>query len=110
MAGKGGGAGLLKDIPKMLEIIKAVVAAVKVPVTVKTRLGWDEQNKIITTLAEQIQDCGHTGIDHTRANTRKMYTGEADWTLIGEVKQPENNYSNHRKRRRYHPGKSKRVL
>ena len=86
VAGKGGGAGLLKDIPKMLEIIKAVVAAVKVPVTVKTRLGWDEQNKIITTLAEQIQDCGAQALTIHGRTRAQMYTGEADWTLIGEVK------------------------
>lgn len=86
VAGKGGGAGLLRDIPKMLEIISAVVKAVKKPVTVKTRLGWDNENKIITTLAEQIQDCGAQALAiHGRTRTQ-MYTGEADWTLIGEVK------------------------
>lgn len=86
VAGKGGGAGLLKDIPKMLEIIKAVVNAVKKPVTVKTRLGWDNENKIITTLAEQIQDCGAEALAIHGRTRAQMYTGEADWTLIGEVK------------------------
>ena len=86
VAGKGGGAGLLKDIPKMLEIIKAVVNAVKKPVTVKTRLGWDENNKIITTLAEQIQDCGAQALAIHGRTRAQMYTGAADWTLIGEVK------------------------
>lgn len=86
VAGKGGGAGLLRDIPKMLEIISAVVKAVKKPVTVKTRLGWDNENKIITTLAEQIQDCGAQALAIHGRTRAQMYTGEADWTLIGEVK------------------------
>ena len=86
VAEKGGGAGLLRDIPKMLEIITAVVKAVKKPVTVKTRLGWDNENKIITTLAEQIQDCGAQALAIHGRTRAQMYTGEADWTLIGEVK------------------------
>lgn len=86
VAGKGGGAGLLKDIPKMLKIIKAVVNAVKKPVTVKTRLGWDNESKIITTLAEQIQDCGAEALTIHGRTRAQMYTGEADWTLIGEIK------------------------
>jgi len=86
VAGKGGGAGLLRDVPKMLEIIKAVVKAVNIPVTVKTRLGWDESSKIITTLAEQIQDCGAQALAIHGRTRAQMYTGEADWTLIGEVK------------------------
>lgn len=86
VAGKGGGAGLLKDIPKMLEIIKAVVKAVDTPVTVKTRLGWDDNNKIITTLAEQIQDCGAQALAIHGRTRAQMYTGNANWTLIGEVK------------------------
>ena len=86
VAGKGAGAGLLKDVPRMLEITKAVVAAVKKPVTVKTRLGWDESSKIIVELAEMLQDCGISALTiHGRTRTQ-MYTGEADWTLIGEVK------------------------
>ena len=86
VAGKGGGAGLLKDIPKMLEIIKAVVKAVNVPVTVKTRLGWDDNNKIITEIAEKIQDCGAQALTIHGRTRAQMYTGQADWTLIGEVK------------------------
>lgn len=86
VAGKGGGAGLLKDVPKLLEIVKAVVKAVNKPVTVKTRLGWDDNSKIITTLAEQIQDCGAKALAIHGRTRSQMYTGEADWTLIGEVK------------------------
>lgn len=86
VAGKGGGAGLLKDVPKLLEIVKTVVKAVNKPVTVKTRLGWDENSKIITTLAEQIQDCGAKALAIHGRTRSQMYTGEADWTLIGEVK------------------------
>ena len=86
IAGKGGGAGLLKDIPKLLEITRAVVKAVNIPVTVKTRLGWDENSKIITTLAEQIQDCGAQALTIHGRTRAQMYTGNADWTLIGEVK------------------------
>lgn len=86
VAGKGAGAGLLKDVPKMLAITKAVVDAVKVPVTVKTRLGWDEQNKIIVDLAEMLQDCGIQALTIHGRTRCQMYTGEADWTLIGEVK------------------------
>lgn len=86
VAGKGGGAGLLKDVPKLLEIVKAVVKAVNKPVTVKTRLGWDENSKIITTLAEQIQDCGAKALAIHGRTRSQMYTEEADWTLIGEVK------------------------
>jgi len=86
IASKGAGAGLLRDIPRMLEITEAVVKAVSVPVTVKTRLGWDNDSKIITTLARQLQDCGIAALTiHGRTRTQ-MYTGEADWTLIGEVK------------------------
>jgi len=86
VAGKGGGAGLLKDVPKLLEIVKAVVKAVNTPVTVKTRLGWDDSNKIITTLAEQIQDCGAQALAIHGRTRAQMYTGTADWSLIGEVK------------------------
>lgn len=86
VAGKGAGAGLLKNIPLMLEITKAVVNAVHTPVTAKTRLGWDKENLIITDLAEQLQDCGIQALTiHGRTRTQ-MYTGDADWTLIGEVK------------------------
>lgn len=86
VAGKGAGAGMLRDIPKLLEITKAVVNAVNLPVTVKTRLGWDDSSKIIVTLAEQIQDCGAEALAIHGRTRAQMYTGEADWTLIGEVK------------------------
>ena len=86
VAGKGAGAGLLRDIPKMLEITRAVVKAVKTPVTVKTRLGWDDNNKIIVDLAEQLQDCGIQALAIHGRTLSQMYKGEADWTLIGEVK------------------------
>lgn len=86
VASKGAGAGMLRDIPKMLQITRAVVNAVNVPVTVKTRLGWDCENKIITTLAEQLQDCGIQALTIHGRTRSQMYTGEADWSLIGEVK------------------------
>lgn len=86
VAGKGAGAGMLRDIPKMLEMTREVVKAVNIPVTVKTRLGWDSDNKIITTLAEQLQDCGIAALTIHGRTRAQMYTGEADWTLIGEVK------------------------
>jgi len=86
VAGKGAGAGLLRDIPKMLEITRAVVNAVSVPVTAKTRLGWDAESKIIVELAEQLQDCGIAALAIHGRTRAQMYTGEADWTLIGEVK------------------------
>lgn len=86
VAGKGAGAGMLRNIPLMLEITRAVVDAVKVPVTVKTRLGWDKNELIITSLAEQLQDCGIQALTIHGRTRSQMYTGEADWTLIGEVK------------------------
>lgn len=86
VAGKGAGAGMLQNIPKMLEITRAVVDAVKIPVTVKTRLGWDADHKIIVELAEQLQDCGIAALTIHGRTRAQMYTGEADWTLIGEVK------------------------
>lgn len=110
VAGKGAGAGLLKDIPKMLEITRAVVNAVHTPVTAKTRLGWDEKDLIprynplglntpfpsgegrgeasyfIVDLAERLQDCGITELAIHGRTRSQMYRGEADWTLIGEVK------------------------
>lgn len=86
VAGKGAGAGMLRNIPLMLEITKAVVDAVKIPVTVKTRLGWDNDNRIIVDLAEQLQDCGIAALAIHGRTRAQMYTGEADWTLIGEVK------------------------
>ena len=87
VAGKGAGAGMLRDIPKMLEITRAVVNAVKIPVTVKTRLGWDHDSRIIVELAEQLQDCGIAALAIHGRTRSQMYTGEADWSLIGKVKE-----------------------
>lgn len=93
VAGKGAGAGLLRDVPKMLEITKAVVNAVHTPVTCKTRLGWDENSlylddgtPFIVDLAERLQDCGIQELAIHGRTRSQMYRGEADWTLIGEVK------------------------
>ena len=86
VAGKGAGAGMLQNIPKMLEITHKVVDAVKLPVTVKTRLGWNHEQLIITELAEQLQDCGIQALTIHGRTRSQMYTGQADWTLIGEVK------------------------
>lgn len=86
VAGKGAGSGMLQNVPKMLEITRAVVDAVKIPVTVKTRLGWDSESKIIVELAEQLQDCGIEALTIHGRTRAQMYTGEADWTLIGAVK------------------------
>lgn len=86
VAGKGAGAGLLKDIPRMLEITKAVVDAVKVPVTVKTRLGWDMENRNIVDIAEALQDQGIAALTIHGRTRSQMYTGEADWSLIAAVK------------------------
>lgn len=86
VAGKGAGSGILKDIPKMLHITEALVRRAHLPVTVKTRLGYDEHDKPIVTLAEQLQDIGVSALSiHGRTKTQ-MYKGAADWTLIGEVK------------------------
>ena len=86
VAGKGAGAGMLRDVPKMLEITRAVVDAVKIPVTVKTRLGWDHENKIIVDLAEKLQDCGIQALTVHGRTRSQMYTGEADWDMIAKVK------------------------
>lgn len=86
VAGKGAGAGMLRNIPLMLDITRAVVKAVSVPVTVKTRLGWDKEHLIITELARQLQDCGISALTIHGRTRSQMYTGQADWTLIGEVK------------------------
>lgn len=93
VAGKGAGAGLLKDVPKMLDITRAVVNAVHTPVTVKTRLGWDEKSlyledgtPFIVDLAERLQDEGIQELAIHGRTRSQMYRGEADWTLIGEVK------------------------
>lgn len=87
VAGKGAGAGMLRDIPKMLEITRAVVNAVKIPVTVKTRIGWDCENKIIVDLAEKLQDCGISALTIHGRTRSQMYTGQADWSLIAKVKE-----------------------
>ncbi len=86
VAGKGAGAGMLRDIPKLLNITESVVKAVSIPVTVKTRLGWDCENKIITELGLQLQDCGIKALTVHGRTRSQMYTGQADWTLIGELK------------------------
>lgn len=87
VAGKGAGAGLLRDVPKMLEITSAVVKAVNLPVTVKTRLGWDHDNRIIVDLAEQLQDCGIQALTVHGRTRSQMYTGAADWEMIAQVKE-----------------------
>lgn len=86
VAGKGAGAGLLQDIPLMLEITRAVVGAVKIPVTAKTRLGWDAKNMKVVEVAEQLQDCGIKALTIHGRTRSQMYQGEADWIPIGEVK------------------------
>lgn len=86
VANKGAGSGMLKNIPLLLDITREVVKAVNTPVTVKTRLGWDNDNLVITDLAEQLQDCGIQALTIHGRTRSQMYTGEADWTLIGEVK------------------------
>ena len=86
VARKGAGAGMLQNIPLLLEITRAVVRAVDVPVTVKTRLGWDHNSKIIVELADQLQDCGIQALAIHGRTRSQLYTGEADWTLIGAVK------------------------
>lgn len=87
VAGKGAGAGMLRDIPKMLEITRAVVDAVRLPVTVKTRLGWDHENRIIVELAEMLQDCGIKALTVHGRTRSQMYTGQADWEMIARVKE-----------------------
>ena len=86
VAGKGAGAGMLQNIPLMLEITREVVKAVKLPVTVKTRLGWSQDNIIIGDLAEQLQDCGIEALTIHGRTRSQMYTGNANWTPIGEIK------------------------
>ena len=86
VAGKGAGAGLLRDLPLMYSIVSAVVKAVNIPVTVKTRLGWDHDHRDIVQIAEQLQDCGIAALTIHGRTRSQMYTGQADWTLIGEVK------------------------
>ena len=86
VAGKGAGAGMLQNIPLLLEITREVVKAVKTPVTVKTRLGWNSEQLVICDLAEALQDCGIQSLTIHGRTRAQMYTGDADWTLIGEVK------------------------
>ncbi len=86
VAGKGAGAGMLQNVPLLLDITREVVKAVNLPVTVKTRLGWSSDNLIITDLAERLQDCGISALTIHGRTRAQMYTGLADWTLIGEVK------------------------
>lgn len=86
VANKGAGSGMLRNIPLLLEITREVVKAVKTPITVKTRLGWDDNNLIITDLAEQLQNCGIQALTIHGRTRAQMYTGNADWTLIGKVK------------------------
>lgn len=86
VASKGAGSGMLRNIPLLLDITREVVKAVKTPVTVKTRLGWDSENLVITTLAEQLQDCGTEALTIHGRTRAQMYTGNADWSLIKEVK------------------------
>lgn len=86
VAGKGAGSGMMRTPDLMAEITKEVVKSVKIPVTVKTRLGWDNDSKIIVELAERLQDVGIQALTIHGRTRSQMYTGEADWTLIGEVK------------------------
>ena len=83
---KMAGAGILQDIPKMVRLTAQVVKATKLPVTVKTRLGWDENSKNIVEVAERLQDIGIQALSIHGRTRKQMYKGEADWTLIGEVK------------------------
>ena len=86
IAMKGAGSGMLRDIPKMIEMTSKIVEAVKLPVTVKTRLGWNDESKNIVDVAEKLQDTGIKALTIHGRTRAQMYTGEADWTLIGEVK------------------------
>ncbi len=87
IAHRGAGAGMLQNIPHMLKMTREIVRASNLPVTVKTRLGWDDENKIITELAEQLQDCGISALTVHGRTRSQMYKGTADWTLIGEIKE-----------------------
>ena len=86
VAGKGAGAGMLRNIPRMLEITEAVVKAVSLPVTVKTRIGWDHDNVVIVDLAERLQDCGIAALTVHGRTRSQIYTGQADWNVIARVK------------------------
>jgi nifR3 family TIM-barrel protein len=86
VANKGAGAGILKDIPKMIAMTKEIVKSTSLPVTVKTRLGWDDDTKYIVEVAERLQDIGIQAISIHGRTRKQMYKGDADWTLIGDVK------------------------
>jgi tRNA-dihydrouridine synthase B len=86
IANRGAGAGMLRNIPLMIEMTEAIVRAVKLPVTVKTRLGWDDENKNIVGIAEQLQDIGIQALTIHGRTRAQMYKGNADWSLIGKVK------------------------
>jgi len=86
IANRGAGAGMLRDVPAMISMTKAIVDSVTLPVTVKTRLGWDEESKIIVELAERLQDTGIKALTIHGRTRAQLYKGSADWTLIGEVK------------------------
>jgi tRNA-dihydrouridine synthase B len=86
VAGKGAGAGILQDIPKMVAMTAAIVKSTNIPVTVKTRLGWNEETKYIVEVAERLQDVGIQGLSIHGRTRKQMYKGDADWTLIGDVK------------------------
>ncbi len=86
VANRGAGSGMMRDVPKMVEMTRQVVNATNIPVTVKTRLGWDEKSKNITEIAERLQDVGIAALTIHGRTRAQLYLGEADWTLIGEVK------------------------
>ena len=86
IANRGAGSGIFRDIPKMIRITESIVKAVNLPVTVKTRLGWDQQSKVIVEVAERLQDTGIAALSIHGRTRCQLYTGEADWTLIGDVK------------------------
>ena len=86
IANRGAGAGMLRNIPLMITMTEAIVKAVKLPVTVKTRIGWDEDSKIIVEVAERLQDAGIAALTIHGRTRAQLYKGTADWTLIGEVK------------------------
>ena len=86
IAGRGAGSGMMRDVPLMVEMTRRIVEAVKVPVTVKTRLGWDEEHRNIEERAQRLQDAGIAALTIHGRTRAQMYTGEADWTLIGRVK------------------------
>ncbi len=86
IAGRGAGSGMMKDVPKMVEMTKRIVEAVKLPVTVKTRLGWDEESKNIEDIALRLQDVGIAALTIHGRTRAQLYTGVADWSLIGKIK------------------------